>query len=117
MGAYRRKYTREFKIEMVERVLQGHTTLEVAKANDLYPGLITKWKREYMDGKFHGSSTNDIELKNLRAKICELEQMIGKLTMEVYLLKKEKKFALAMRKESLSLVTGPNSDRLKEGVS
>jgi len=115
MGAHKRKYTREFKIEMVERVLQGHTTLEVAKENDLYPGLITKWKRQYTDGKFHGSSTS--ELKNLRAKICELEQMIGKLTMEVYLLKKEKKFALAMRKESLSLVTGPNSDRLKEGVS
>ena len=117
MGAHKRKYTREFKIEMVERVLQGHATLEVAKENDLYPGLITKWKRQYMDGKFHGSSASDIELKNLRAKICELEQMIGKLTMENYLLKKEKKFALAMRKENLSPVTGPNSDRLKEGVS
>ena len=115
MSTYRRKYTREFKIEMVERVLQGHTTLEVAKENDLYPGLITKWKRQYMDGKFHGSSTS--ELKNLKAKICELEQMIGKLTMEAYLLKKEKEFALAMRKENLSPVTGPNSDRLKEGVS
>jgi len=117
MGVHRRKYTRESKIEMVERVLQGHTTLEVAKENDIYPGLIAKWKKQYMDGKFHGSSTNDIELKNLRAKICELEQMIGKLTMEVYLLKKEKKFALAMRKESLSPVTGPNSPQLKEGVS
>ena len=115
MGTYRRKYTREFKIEMVEKVLQGRATLKVAKENDLYPGLITKWKRQYMDGKFHGSSTS--ELKNLKVKICELEQMIGKLTMEAYLLKKEKKFALAMRKESLSPVTGPNSDRLKEGVS
>ncbi|GAI46375.1 unnamed protein product, partial [marine sediment metagenome] len=45
------------------------------------------------------------------------EQMIGKLTMEAYLLKKEKEFALAMRKENLSIVTGPNSDQLKEGAS
>ena len=89
--------------------------LEVAKENDLYPGLITKWKRQYMDGKFHGSSAS--ELKNLMTKICELEQMIGKLTMEAYLLKKEKKFALALRKENLSPVTGPNSPQLRRGVS
>jgi len=66
MGVHKRKYTREFKIEMVERVFQGNTTLEVAKINDLYLGLITKWKRQYTDGKFHGSSTS--ELKNLRVK-------------------------------------------------
>jgi len=60
MGAYRRKYTREFKIEMVESSLQGHTILEVAKNNDLSPGLITRWKRHYLDGKFHGNSTSDI---------------------------------------------------------
>ena len=117
MSIHRRKYTKEFKIEMVESALQGHTILEVAKNNDLSPGLITRWKRRYLDGKFHGNSTSDIKLKNLKAKLCELEQMIGKLTMENYLLKNEKEFAPARRKENLSIITGPNSEGLRRGAS
>jgi len=35
--------------------------------------------------------------------------MVGKLTMEAYLLKKEKEFALQRRTENSSIVTGPNS--------
>jgi transposase-like protein len=50
MSKNRRKYTKDFKIEMVESVLKGSSTLEVAKENEIYPGLITKWKRQYLDG-------------------------------------------------------------------
>ena len=78
---------------MVESVLKGHSTLEVVKENEIYPGLITKWESQYMEGKFHGTSATDTELRKLKLKICELEQIVGKLTMENYLLKKEKDFA------------------------
>jgi transposase-like protein len=54
MSKYRRKYTRDFKIEIVESVLKGASTLEVARENDIYPGLITRWKWKYLDGEFHG---------------------------------------------------------------
>lgn len=64
---------------MVESVLQGHSIIERGKNNELFPGLIAKWKRQYLYKKFHGNSASDIELKNLKAKLCELEQMIGKL--------------------------------------
>ena len=117
MGIHRRKYTKDFKIEMVESVLKGRSTLEVAKENDIYPRLITRWKRQYLDGKFHGSSATDTELRKLKIKICELEQMVGKLTMENYLLKKEKEFALQMRKESSSIITGPNLEGSRRDVS
>jgi len=62
-----------------------------------------------MEGKFHGTSASESELRKLKAKNCELEQMVGKLTMEIYLLKKEKEYLAAKRKESLSLLSGPNS--------
>ena len=70
-----------------------------------------------MEGKFHGTSASDNELRKLKLKICELEQMVGKLTMESYLLKKEKDFALQMRKEASSIITGPNLDGLRRDVS
>jgi transposase-like protein len=117
MSKNRRKYTKDFKIEIVENIMKGASTLEVAKENEIYPGLITRWKRQYLDGEFHGTKASDIELRKLKLKICELEQMVGKLTMENYLLKKEKDFAIQMRKEASSIVTGPNLDRSRRDVS
>ena len=40
--------------------------------------------------------------------------MLGKLTMENYLLKKEKEFIAARKKESSSFQSGPSSEHLKE---
>jgi len=111
MGKQRRKYSKELKVELVEKVLAGRSTLEVAKDEGINPGLINRWKRWYMEGKFHGTSASDSELRKLKAKNCELEQMVGKLTMEVYLLKKEKEFLAAKRKENSSPISGPNSNR------
>jgi len=110
MGKQRRKYSRELKVELVERVLAGASALEVARDEEISPSLIKRWKKEYMDGKFHGTSASDSELRKLQLKNCELEQMVGKLTMEVYLLKKEKEYLARKRKESSSPVSGPNSN-------
>ena len=111
MGKQRRKYSKELKVELVEKVLAGRETLEVARDEGISPSLINKWKKQYMEGKFHGTSATDPELRKLKAKNCELEQMVGKLTMEIYLLKKEKEYLAARRKESLSPISGPNSNR------
>jgi len=112
MGKQRRKYSRELKVELVEMVLAGRSALEVARDEGVSPGLVKKWKSEYLDGKFHGISASDSELRKLKLRNCELEQMVGKLTMETYLLKKEKEFLAARRKESSSPISGPNSNRL-----
>ncbi|MCG9479930.1 MAG: transposase [Actinomycetia bacterium] len=111
MGKQRRKYSIELKMELVERVLAGASALEVARDEEISPSLIKKWKREYLDGKFHGTSASDSELKKLQLKNCKLEQMVGKLTMGNYLLKKEKEYLAARRKEISSQVSGPNSNQ------
>jgi len=113
MGKQRRKYSKELKIELVEKTLAGRSTLEVAKDEGINPNLITRWKRKYMEGSFDENSTNNTEMRKLRMKICELEQMLGKLTMENYLLKKEKEFLARKRKENLSPISGPNSNQLR----
>lgn len=117
MGSKRRKYSRELKMELVERVLAGRSTLEVARNEEISPSLIKKWKREYLDGKFHGTSATDSELRKLKARNCELEQMVGKLTMEIYLLKKEKEFLAAKRKENSSPISGPNLNQSRRWQS
>jgi len=113
MSIHRRKYTKDFKIELVERVLSGKSTLEVASEEGLNPDQITRWKKQYLGGKFHGTSNSDSELRKLKLKICELEQMLGKLTMENYLLKKEKEFIAAAKKENSYPLSGPDSNHLR----
>jgi len=76
MSKHRRKYAKDYKIEIVGSILKGHSILEVARENEIYPGLISKWKRQYLDGKFNGTSASDTELRKLKLKICELEQMV-----------------------------------------
>jgi len=117
MGKKRRKYSKELKIELVEKVLAGREALEVARDEGISPDLINKWKRQYMQGKFHGTSASDSELRKLKLKNCELEQMVGKLTMEIYLLKKEKEYLAQKRKENSFPISGPNSNHFRRWQS
>ena len=42
--------------------------------------------------------------------------MVGKLTMENYILKKEKEFIAQAKKENSSIITGANLDQLRRHV-
>jgi len=46
------------------------------------------------------------KINKLQKEIARLEQMIGKLTMENYILKKEKEYILQRKKEGSSIITG-----------
>jgi len=43
-------------MEMVEAALSGKSPLVLGKENNLNPNLISRWKRQYLIGRFHGSS-------------------------------------------------------------
>ena len=106
MGIKKRKYSKEQKEEIVERALSGERVLELGKENNISPGLINRWKRQYLDGELINNNT-DQEVKKLQTQVAKLEQMIGKLTMENYILKKEKEYILQRKKEDSSIITGP----------
>ena len=105
MGIKKRKYSKEQKEEIVQRVLSGERILELGKENNISPGLINRWRRQYLDGELNGNTNQ--EVKRLETQVAKLEQMIGKLTMENYILKKEKEYILQRKKEGLSIITGP----------
>jgi len=106
MGIKKRKHSQEFKEEIVQRALSGERILALGKENNISPGLINRWKRQYLDGELINNNT-DQEVKKLQTQVAKLEQMIGKLTMENYILKKEKEYILQRKKEDSSIITGP----------
>jgi transposase-like protein len=96
MGIKRRQYSKEQKEEMVQKALSGKSILALGKENNISPGLINRWRRQYLDGEL--SNNNNQEIKKLETQVGKLEQMIGKLTMENYILKKEKEYLLRGKK-------------------
>jgi transposase-like protein len=114
MGIKRRQYSKEQKEEMVQKALSGKSVLELGKENNISPKLINRWKRQYLGGEL--KDNNNQEIKKLQIQIAKLEQMIGKLTMENYILKKEKEYLLQRKKEDSSIITGPYLNPSKRDV-
>ena len=115
MGNKKRKHSQEFKEEIVQRALNGERVLALGKEHNISPGLINRWKRQYLDGELINNNT-DQEVKKLQTQVGKLEQMIGKLTMENYILKKEKEYIRKRKKEGSSIIAGPYLDRSKKAA-
>ena len=83
----KRKFSREFKIEVIREIEQGTKPAEVCRKHNLHPVLVNLWRREYHQHpetafQEHGKLYKD------EAKIAELEQLVGKLYIENEFLKK-----------------------------
>ena len=42
-----RRFSREFKMAIVESILKGAVASQVAKANELHPEVVRKWVRDF----------------------------------------------------------------------
>ena len=94
MGIKRRQYSREQKEEIVQKILSSESVLELGKENNISFGLINRRIWQYLNGELNGD--NNQEIKKLQIQIAKFEQMIGKLTMENYILKKRKRIPTTM---------------------
>jgi len=50
MGLSRRKFTREFKLTAVRRLEGGASVAEVARAFEVNPNVVHRWRREFRQG-------------------------------------------------------------------
>ena len=81
----RRKFTREFKLAAVRRLEMGASAAEVARACEVNPNVLHRWRREFREGvetAFPGLGRKRESDEN---RIAELEQKIGQQTMEIFL--------------------------------
>lgn len=84
----RRKFTGAFKSQVVLAVLSGEkTTAEASREYNLTGQMINDWKTQFLAAApqvFEKDTSNSGEME----WIAELEQMVGKLTMQVEIAKK-----------------------------
>jgi len=81
-----RTFTSQFKREVVEELLNRTTEpAQLARRYNLSSGLLYHWKNQYARGKLNNEPTEEAALWN---RISQLEQMLGKLTLENEFLKR-----------------------------
>jgi len=87
----RRSFTPEFKAETVLELLTGRqTAAQLCREHQLSTSLLTTWKQTYLDRLpivFQAEEQHDSE----QARIAQLEQIIGRQTIELEILKKAHK--------------------------
>ena len=99
MSKQRKKFSREFKIKVVEAYESGVSAVELSRQFEIHPNVIYAWAREYRQdpATAFGSAGTDVGGDSDK-RVAELERMIGRLPLENEFLKK----ALANAKNILS---------------
>ncbi len=82
MGLSRRKFTKEFKEAAVRRLALGASLGEVARACEVNPNVLQRWKRELRERgakAFVGHGRTRAE----ESRVAELERKVGRQAMEI----------------------------------
>ncbi len=86
MAAKQRKYTAQFKAKVVLEVIQGEKSpAEACRNYKLHNSVLTRWKREFLD-RAHQAFESGEQTSQEAGRVAELEQMVGRLTMQLELL-------------------------------
>lgn len=111
----KRTYSVSFKRQVIEELLSETATMgQLSRRYEISTGLIGYWRSRYAEGKLvEGKSAN---VKALEGKVRDLEQMVGRLTMDNQLLKKAMEYTLQKRRENSSLITARNSEGSNGGA-
>jgi transposase-like protein len=81
-----RRFTNEFKHQIVEELLSGiSSSAQLCRRHNISSGLLYHWKKQYAKGSFGNEPTQEAAQTE---RIRQLEQMVGKLTLENEFLKK-----------------------------
>jgi transposase len=86
MGLSRRIFTKEFKLAAIQRLERGSSIGEVARALEVNPNVLHRWRREVRQGPgnvFPGRGKQ----RWAEGRIAELERKVGQQTLEIDFLK------------------------------
>ena len=86
MGLSRRAFTKEFKLAAVQRLEQGVTLGEVARALEVNPNVLHRWRREFRHGPGNAFPGNGKQRWG-EGRIAELERKVGQQALEIDFLK------------------------------
>lgn len=103
-----RNYSTEFKRQVVLEYLAGETLYGLSKRHDVSRNVIRLWIARYeSDGALDDDTTAADLLQDYKARISALEQLAGKLALEVEFLKGALENARLPTNAPTSVIAGP----------
>jgi transposase len=108
----RRKFTVNFKQQVAEEVLAGRfTAAQIARKYNITSGTVSTWMYKYQSG-YYGAVVDSVENDpaHLKARIAELERMVGKVVLENDVLKKAARLSLVSNRAGSSVISGIDLD-------
>ena len=109
------QYTKDFKIKAVKLSHQnGIQVQQVAAGLDIHPFMLSRWRKEYRDGKLQGDNQKRVSVnKNKRTvsdkqltENAQLKKEIGRLKKENDLLKKWQRYLAERHQNDLDSSKG-----------
>ena len=96
----RRKFTPEFKAQVVLEELSGiKDKAEICREYRLRPQVFARWRAEFVE-RAPEVFASERSRGNEQERIAELEQMVGRLTMELDVAKKASSILTSLSKTS-----------------
>lgn len=86
MGLSRRQFTRELKLAAVRRLEQGGSVGEVARALEVNPNVLHRWRRDFRQGPGNAFPGNG-QRRWAEGRIAALQRKIGQQALEIDFLK------------------------------
>src|SRR3989337_3125013 len=95
-----RRFSQEFKRQVVEELLSGVSSpAQLMRRHEIASGLLSHWKRQYAKGGFDNPPDKESAMEE---RVRQLEQLVGKLTLENEFLKKAVRQSLEQEKRNVS---------------
>jgi transposase-like protein len=86
MGLSRRQFTRECKLAALQRLEMGSSVAEVARAFEVNPNVLHRWRREFRQGP--GNAFSEAGKRRWEeGRVAQLERKIGQQSLEIDFLK------------------------------
>ena len=111
----RRTFSDDFKRQTAEVIISGQVSqLEISRKYGISPVIISRWKKEYLSGKFF--ENKDPDYQRLEISVKELERLVGELTVENRTLKKIIELVEPQKKQRQQIFTSADWEMLKKGA-
>src|SRR5512140_1578829 len=81
MGLSKRKFTRDFKLTAVRQVEQGMGVAQVARALEIEPRILHRWRREFH--RAPAAAFPGVGKRRAEERVAELERKIGQQALEI----------------------------------
>jgi len=91
MSRQRRSFSDEFKLQVVQEVLDGASQASVSRRHSVSANTILLWQKAYKSGRLGGEATGaapTAEVRALEQQVADLQRLVGKKEEQIEFLKK-----------------------------